>query len=63
MKIAILQLYSMYGKHPVSNTMIKLLPVSFTIILVDYFRTMNILDHYLNYLNFIHYALHAGKKH
>lgn len=59
MKIAILQLYSMYGKHPVSNTMIKLLPVSFTIILVDYFRT--ILDHYLNYLNFIHYALHAGK--
>ena len=51
----------MYGKHPVSNTMIKLLPVSFTIILVDYFRTMNILDHYLNYLNFIHYALHAGK--
>ena len=59
MKIAILQLYSMYGKHPVSNTMIQLLPVSLTILLVDYFRT--ILDHYLNYLNSIHYALHAGK--
>ena len=56
MKIAILQLYSMYGKHPVSNTMIKLLPVSFTIILVEHFRTT-----YLNYLNYIYYALHAGK--
>ena len=38
MKIAILQLYSMHGRHPVKNTMMKLLPISFTFILVAYFR-------------------------
>ena len=38
MKIAILQLYSMHGRHPVKNKIIKLLPVYFTIILVAHFR-------------------------